>query len=145
MKGNYMIYKLVKSTGEEETLFYLPENDEDRLRRMAYRLLELKQYKSNGYEVFGILYVDKETYLNARLDYRVKQYCQLDLDERKTREEKYKYNPEVYFQTMQMIQDMKWTALKTISMLVRRLIREDLDIHNEIGIQLYDQYCMATL
>lgn len=145
MKGNYMIYRLVKSTGEEETLFFLPENDEDRLKRRMYRALELQSYKSNGYEVYGVLYVDKETYLNARLDYRVKEYHQLDREEQETRAKKYQFDPDTYFKTMQMIQDMKWTTLKTINMLVRRLLREDFDIHNEIGIQLYDQYCMAML
>lgn len=145
MKGDYMIYKLVKSSGEEETLFYLPETDEDRLKRKVYRLLDLQSYKSQGYEVFGVLYVDKETYLNARLDYRVKEYCQLDRAEQETRANRYSYDPDTYFQTMQMIQDSKWCTLKTIGMIVRRLLREDFDIHNEIGIQLYDQYCMAVL
>ena len=145
MKGDYMIYRLVKSTGEEETLFFLPEIDEDRFRRKMCRLLELQAYKSQGYEVYGILYVDKETYLNARLDYRVKEYCQLDQSERDTRLRQREMTPETYLLTIEMIQDQKWTVLKQISMLMRRLIREDFDIHNEIGIQLYDQYLQAIL
>lgn len=145
MKGDYMIYRLVKSTGEEETLFFLPEIDEDRFRRKMCRLLELQSYKSQGYEVYGILYVDKETYLNARLDYRVKEYCQLDQSERDTRLRQREMTPETYLLTIEMIQDQKWTVLKQISMLMRRLIRGDFDIHNEIGIQLYDQYLQAIL
>ena len=145
MKGDYMIYRLVKSTGEEETLFFLPEVDGDRLKRKVCRLLELQSYKSQGYEVYGILYVDKETYLNARLDYRVKEYCQLDQSERDTRLRQREMTPETYLLTIEMIQDQKWTVLKQISMLMRRLIREGFDIHNEIGIQLYDQYLQAIL
>ena len=145
MKGDYMIYRLVKSTGEEETLFCLPEIDEDRFRRKMCRLLELQSYKSQGYEVYGILYVDKETYLNARLDYRVKEYCQLDQSERDTRLRQREMTSETYLLTIEMIQDQKWTVLKQISMLIRRLLREDFDIHNEIGIQLYDQYLQAIL
>lgn len=146
MKGDYMIYRLVKSTGEEETLFYLPEKDCDNpLRRKAYRLLDLASHKQAGYEVFGILYVDKEHYLNARLDYRVKEYCQLDRDEQDTKRRRLEMNPEVYVQTLEMIQDLKWTVLKQISMNMRRLIREDFTVYSEIGIQLYDQYLQAIL
>lgn len=141
--GSYMIYKMINTKGEEETLFFLPEVDEDKLKRKLARLLEVQNYKNNGYSVFGILYVDKETYLNARLDYRVKEYCQLDIAEQETRGRKYQMTPEVYFQTMQMIQDSKWTCLKTISMTIRRLVREDFDVYNEIGLQLYDQYLRA--
>ena len=141
--GSYMIYKMINTKGEEETLFFLPEVDEDKLKRKLARLLEVQSYRNNGYSVFGILYVDKETYLNARLDYRVKEYCQLDISEQETRRDKYKMTPEVYFQTMQMIQDMKWSCLKTISMTIRRLVREDLSVYNEVGIQLYDQYLKA--
>lgn len=146
MKGNYMIYRLVDNEGREETLFYLPEKDADEiLRRKAYRLLELAQYKSNGFSVYAIAYVDKETYLNARLDYRVKEYCQLDQSERDTRLRQREMTPETYLLTLEMIQDQKWCVLKQISMNIRRLIREDFDIHNEIGIQLYDQYLQAIL
>lgn len=146
MRGNYMIYRLVNDKGQEETLFFLPEKDTDEvLRRKAYRLLELLDYKSNGYLVYTVAYVDKETYLNARLDYKVKEYCQLDRDEQDTRRRRLEMSPEVYVQTLEMIQDMKWTTLKTISMCIRRLMREDFDIHNEIGIQLYDQYLQAIL
>ena len=146
MKGNYMIYRLVDNEGREETLFYLPEKDADEiLRSKAYRLLELAQYKSNGFSVYAIAYVDKETYLNARLDYRVKEYCQLDRDEQDTKRRRLEMTPETYVQTLEMIQDMKWNTLKTISMCIRRLMREDFDIHNEIGIQLYDQYLQAIL
>ena len=137
MRGNYMIYRLVDNEGREETLFYLPEKDTDEILR--------RQYKSNGFSVYAIAYVDKETYLNARLDYRVKEYCQLDRDEQDTKRRRLEMTPETYVQTLEMIQDMKWNTLKTISMCIRRLMREDFDIHNEIGIQLYDQYLQAIL
>ena len=31
--GKYMIYKMVNTKGEEEVLFFLPEIDEDKLKR----------------------------------------------------------------------------------------------------------------
>ena len=141
--GKYMIYKMVNTKGEEEVLFFLPEVDEDKLKRKLARLLEVQSYKNNGWSVFGVLYVDKETYLNARIDYKVKEYCHLDISEQETRQKRNTMIPEVYYQTMQMIQDSKWCCLKCIAMNIRRCIREDFDVFNEIGIQLYDQYLQA--
>ena len=145
-KGDYIIYKLINSNDEEVILFFLPEKNTDEvLKRKAYRLLTLQSYKSQGYSVYAVAYVDKETYLNAKLDERVKEYCYVDKYEREFRERRYEVSPEVYFDTIQCCEDNKWTALKQISMIIRRLIREDLDIQNEIGIQLYDQYVQTVM
>lgn len=145
-KGDYIIYKLINSNDEEVILFFLPEKNTDEvLKRKTYRLLTLQSYKSQGYSVYAVAYVDKETYLNAKLDERVKEYCYVDKYEREFRERRYEVSPEVYFDTIQCCEDNKWTALKQISMIIRRLIREDLDIQNEIGIQLYDQYIQKVM
>lgn len=145
-KGDYIIYKLINSNDEEVILFFLPEKNTDEvLKRKTYRLLTLQSYKSQGYSVYAVAYVDKETYLNAKLDERVKEYCYVDKYEREFRERRYEVSPEVYFDTIQCCEDNKWTALKQISMIIRRLIREDLDIQNEIGIQLYDQYVQTVM
>lgn len=145
-KGDYIIYKLINSNDEEVILFFLPEKNTDEvLKRKTYRLLTLQSYKSQGYSVYAVAYVDKETYLNAKLDERVKEYCYVDKYEREFRERRYEVSPEVYFDTIQCCEDNKWTALKQISMIIRRLIREDLDIQNEIGIQLYDQYIQTVM
>lgn len=145
-KGDYIIYKLINSNDEEVILFFLPEKNTDEvLKRKTYRLLTLQSYKSQGYSVYAVAYVDKETYLNAKLDERVKEYCYVDKYEREFRERRYEVSPEVYFDTIQCCEDNKWTALKQISMIIHRLIREDLDIQNEIGIQLYDQYVQTVM
>ena len=145
-KGDYIIYKLINSNDEEVILFFLPEKNTDEvLKRKTYRILTLQSYKSQGYSVYAVAYVDKETYLNAKLDERVKEYCYVDKYEREFRERRYEVSPEVYFDTIQCCEDNKWTALKQISMIIRRLIREDLDIQNEIGIQLYDQYVQTVM
>lgn len=143
-KGDYIIYKLISKKGEEVVLFFLPEKNTDEvLRRKTYRILTLQSYKSQGYSVFAVAYVDKETYLNAKLDERVKDYCYADKLQHEFRERRHEVSPDVYFDTIQCCEDNKWTALKQISMIIRRLIREDLDVYNEIGIQLYDQYMKA--
>lgn len=143
-KGDYIIYKLISKNGEEVVLFFLPEKNTDEvLRRKTYRILTLQSYKSQGYSVFAVAYVDKETYLNAKLDERVKDYCYADRLQNEFRERRHEVSPDVYFDTIQCCEDNKWTALKQISMIIRRLIREDLDVYNEIGIQLYDQYMKA--
>lgn len=143
-KGDYIIYKLISKKGEEVVLFFLPEKNTDEvLRRKTYRILTLQSYKSQGYSVFAVAYVDKETYLNAKLDERVKDYCYADKLQLEFRERRHEVSPDVYFDTIQCYEDNKWTALKQISMIIRRLIREDLDVYNEIGIQLYDQYMKA--
>lgn len=143
-KGDYIIYKLINKKGEEVVLFFLPEKNTDEvLRRKTYRILTLQSYKTQGYSVFAVAYVDKETYLNAKLDERVKDYCYADKLQHEFRERRHEVSPDVYFDTIQCCEDNKWTALKQISMIIRRLIREDLDVYNEIGIQLYDQYMKA--
>lgn len=143
-KGDYIIYKLISKNGEEVVLFFLPEKNTDEvLRRKTYRILTLQSYKSQGYSVFAVAYVDKETYLNAKLDERVKDYCYADRLQNEFRERRHEVSPDVYFDTIQCCEDNKWTALKQISMIIRRLIRDDLDVYNEIGIQLYDQYMKA--
>lgn len=143
--GNYMIYKLYsKELDDYTTEFFLPD---DSLRRILERQLSLACYKERGYRVAGVLYVDKEAYLNARLADTVEDYLYEDRLEQETR---YKFRTgqmdrDTYLNTMKMIQDYKWTCLKKIDMQIRRLVREDFDVENEIALQLYDQYLQAIL
>lgn len=146
---DYMIYKMENSkTAEEIMRFYLPErgNDcNDLFRRKVNRIIDLRNHKSDGFVVTGVLYVDKETYLNARLDAVVAEYCKTDRHEQEVRANKHMYKTETLHTTLEMIQDYKWTCLKQISSLVRRLQREDYDVNNEIAIMLYDKYLEAIL
>lgn len=140
----YRIYRLENyKTNDEVFKFYLPEEDTDAtviLKRKAQRLKELRALKKEGYVITAELLTDKEDYLNARLSVAVKDYCKLDKDERHLRIFRHRYTPEVYCQTLEMVVELKRVAMKKIVSLVRRLNREDLSIHNEVAILLYDQY-----
>lgn len=140
-----MIYKLQRENPEDMvTKFFLPD---DSFSRYFNRLAELSQMRENGYLVMGIAYVDKQTYLNERLNETVREYLYMDNSEEDT---KWKYRcgemtREVALKTLEMINDHKWTLLKVMASQIRRLMREDFDVDNEIAIQLYDQYCKALL
>ena len=111
------------------------------------RLLTIASYKEKGSQIAGVIYVDKESYLNARLTATVEDYIYEDQMEQETRR-KYKCGQlerDVYLDTLKMIQDFKWTCLKKIDMQIRRMVREDFDVENEIALQLYDQYLQAIL
>ena len=146
---DYMIYKLENtSTADEVMSFYLPERGDDcndLFRRKVKRILDLRSYKNSGYIITGVLYVDKETYLNARLDAVVADYCKTDKHEQEVRLNRHMYKSETLHTTLEMIQDYKWTCLKQLSSLVRRLQREDFDINNEIALMLYDKYLESIL
>lgn len=142
--GNYMIYSFYKQETEDYFQeFFLPD---ETWERKLYRKLTLAQHKKEGYQIAGVLYVDRESYLNARLNHHVSEYLYED-----KMEQEYKFKlrcgeikPEVFDKTMLMIQDYKWTKMKQIAITMRRLIREDYDIENEVAIQLYDQYLKIT-
>lgn len=143
--GNYMIYKMYSEELENYTMeFFLPDES---LKRLAYRLLTLADYKERGYRIAGVLYVDKEAYLNARLANTVEDYLYEDRLEREVKDKfrRGQMNREVYLDTMKAIQDFKWTCLKKIDFQIRRMVREDMDIENEIALALYDQYLQVIL
>lgn len=143
--GKYMIYKFyTKETDTYETEFFLPD---DSLQRLMFRLMTIASYKEKGSQVAGVLYVDKEAYLNARLNATVEDYLYEDRAEQETKR-KFKsgeMDREVYLETMKCIQDFKWTCLKKLDSQIRRMVREDFDVENEIALQLYDQYLQALL
>ena len=143
--GKYMIYIFYnKETNTYEKEFFLPD---DNFQRLMNRLLTIASYKEKGSQIAGVLYVDKESYLNARLTATVEDYIYEDQMEKETRI-KYKrgqLDRDVYLDTLKMIQDFKWTCLKKIDTQIRRMVREDFDVENEIALQLYDQYLQAIL
>lgn len=143
--GDYMIYKFYnRNIDDMATEFFLPDES---LARYFKRLATIQSYKENCYQIAGILYVSQEAYLNARLTSYVEEYCYLDAKERETRRQ-YRRNEldaEVALKTIEMYEDSKWTKLKQISSVVRRLINNDYDVENEIALQLYDQYVKAML
>lgn len=144
-QGDYMIYRLYRKDPEDMvTEFFLPDDD---MKHKVRRLASLASYKKEGYQVFGIMYVDKECYLNARLTHTVQDYLYMDNQEEDTRRKYHsgEIDKEVALQTLEMIQDHKWTLLKVLSHQVDRLVRNDFSVENEIALQLYDQYVKAML
>lgn len=149
MKKTYRIYKLEnEKTSDEVFKFYLPEEGVDTktaLSRKSKRLLELKDLKKNGYRITADVLVDKEDYLNARLSVAVADYCKYDKDERNLKLFSFKYSEQTLIQCLEMLAEMKRASMKRIVSLIRRLNNEDLDIHNEVAIMLYDQYIKALM
>ena len=147
--GKYMIYSFYREgEGMEDSFFFLHKFflPDTTWERKHDRKMELAQLKKEGYQIAGVLYVDKESYLNARLNYHVAEYIYED-----NLEQKYKLKlkcgeitPEVFDDTILMSEDYKWTKMKQIALTMRRLMREDFEIENEVAIQLYDQYLKAT-
>ena len=143
--GKYMIYKFYNSgTDTYETEFFLPD---DTFQRTLYRLLTIASYKDKGSQIAGVLYVDKESYLNARLNLTVEEYIDNDRYEQEVRQQyrRGQMKREVYLDTMKCTQDLKWSYLKKIDMQIRRILREGFNVENEIALQLYDQYLQAIL
>lgn len=138
MTGEYAILKFRKPQDNDiVTEFLLP--DKSLFDKMA-RLKTLADYRVNGYICCGFVTVDKETYLNARLNESVREYCENE-DYRKEVVGQYHrsvISNQVFFETMRLIDDFKWTCLKKIEMQVRRLIREDFSVQNEVALQLFD-------
>lgn len=141
-----MIYKFYnKELNDTVTEFFLP--DEDSVRRKMGRLLTIQSLKDKGYLTLGVVYVDKESYLNARLNDSVEEYLYMDRQEQETKSQfrRGEISYLVTMRTLEGIQDYKWTLLKKINRQVRRLVREDFSVNNEIALMLYDQYLQATL
>ena len=138
--NGYMIYKLYNAKEDHtEMEFFLPDND---LKRVTWRLMTLASYKEKGYEVIGILKVDEETYLNARLNETVKEYLYMDNREIQTKVDFRcgMISARTAQRTLEAIQDHKWTLLKVLAKQMRRIIYKDYTVYNEIALKLYDEY-----
>lgn len=141
--GDYEVVKL-RLDDSVITEYFLPRTS---LERKIDRWSRMCDLKSEGYVVLATVFVDKETYLNLRINDTVADYCYQDKLEQDYR---YKYrigelNRDTYIDTMKSIQDYKWTCLKRLDMQMRRLFREDFDCYNEIAVQLYDQFLRSVM
>lgn len=138
--GKYQVYRMYNKENEEYlTEFFLPD---DNLISMLNRLNTISSLKSEGFAVIGVVYVNKETYLNLKINDTVDDYCEQDRleQEYRTRYKRDEISRDVYIDTMKCIQDYKWTLLKKLDMQMRRLYREGYDCDNEVAIQLYDKF-----
>lgn len=139
-------YEVVKLRLEDSVIteYFLPMTS---LGRKLDRWSRMNELKSNGYVVLATVFVDKETYLNMRINDTVDNYCYQDRLEQEYRV-KYRLgemNRGVYIDTMKAIQDYKWTCLKKLDMQMGRLFREDFNCYNEIAVQLYDQFLKGIM
>ena len=142
--GDYEVVKLRRLDDSIVTEYFLPRTS---LERKIDRWSRMCDLKSDGCVVLATVFVDKETYLNLRINDTVEDYCYQDKLEQDYR---YKYrigelNRDTYIDTMKSIQDYKWTCLKRLDMQMRRLFREDFDCYNEIAVQLYDQFLRSVM
>lgn len=148
MKKTYKIYRMENRKINDEVLkFYLPEEgvpSKIALKRKAGRLLELHDLKKKGYVITAEILVNREDYLNTRLNVAVADYCKLDNEERQMKTLSsywvHKLTNKSLCADLEPIVESKRVCLKRIVSLVRRLNNEDLDIRNEVAIMLYDQY-----
>ena len=138
--GNFMIYKLYnRELDDYTTEFFLPD---DGARRLLERHLTLASLKEKGYIVAGVLYVDRESYLNARLEETVKEYLIVDRQEEEIRKSYARgmVSLETTVETLELIHDRKWSLLRKIHKQINRMIDSDYSIENEIALMLNDQY-----
>ena len=139
-----MIYKLFNEELNDTTVaFFLPDN----VRRRLERALALQSMKERGYLVIGMMYVDKETYLNARLTETVNEY-KLMTDQEKEIREAFARGENSYrttLRSLEIVQERQWSLLKKINRQIDRIIEDELEVKNEIAIQLNDQYLKAIL
>ena len=138
--GDYQIYKFYNEETEDlVTEFFLPVKN---LSDLFWKHLDISDYKERGYKIVGMLCVDKETYLNARLDDTVEEFLYMDKEVQKTTDNfnRGEISYKTYEKTMELIQDRKFTLLKKMRGQVRRIIRNDFNVENEIALQLYDMY-----
>ena len=139
-----MIYRLFnEELNDTEVAFFLPDN----ARRRLERALALQAMKEKGYLVVGMMYVDKETYLNARLTETVNEYKLMNDQEKEIREAfaRGENSYRTTLRSLEIVQERQWSLLKKINRQIDRIINEELEVKNEIAIQLNDQYLKAIL
>lgn len=138
MVKEYRIYRFKKPQSEEMvTKFFTPEVTlQDFLNRMS----TVRSLTNDGYILAGMVAVDECTYINVRLDETVMEYCRNEEyhEEVNRRYHQSEIGANVYYDTIQMVDDRKWTLLHTIDKQVGRLLRKDYEVRNEIAVQIYD-------
>lgn len=82
-----------------------------------------------------------EEHLNRRLDETVQDYLynEKSRTEYQKRFNENKISRTCYFETMEMIDSLKWTILRRLELQVRRLTRRGYEVRNEVALQLYDE------
>ena len=136
-QGNFRVYKLTKA--DDTTTVYFPDVDTVAKRvKVARRIAE---YNKEGYKVLCVLYVDKETFLNLRIDETVHSIVQADRDEQEIRRRfaEREMSKSVYAESMSANAEWRNTCMKKLEKQMKRLMfYEDMECHNEIAVELFN-------
>lgn len=143
--GSYMIYRLIeKETGKPITLFFLPDKVHGKfnLRRCLNRITTVQAYKHQGCVLAGVLYVDRESYLNGRLSYYVEKFLEEERQEQyyKTSCAAGKLKREVCEASLKVIKENKWNTMKSIASTIHRLNRSNYPVYNAVALEIYAEY-----
>ena len=117
------------------------------IRKLALKLLVFEDYAERGYEKVCTLKVDQESYINLRLENVVEEYKAQEDTENLIKRQYHagKCSMNTYIDTMRCTQDYKWTCIKRIDSLMRRLERHDYECYSETAIVIYNHYLAAIL
>ena len=138
--GKYMIYRMYnRGTKENLTVFFPPDTD---LFTLMLRKQRLNELKSNNFIVCGILYVNEETYLNAKINETVNDYLYTDRQEATYREKYFRgdISFDCFAETMSLVSEHKWTVLRVLNSQMRRAWRRDYAVENEMAHILYNYH-----
>lgn len=142
--GDYKVITLEHPEMGFLTEFFTPRKD---LRALAHMALTIADDLERGYKIVSILRVDKETYLNLRINNVVDEYTYQDQTERNIRASYYRgeVSLKVMKETIFQCESYKGTCLRRLDRLLGRLEREDFDCYNELAIELYNMYLNPLL
>lgn len=131
--GEYSVYEFVKKDTNNEFIFVNPNNS-------PYK--EVTDLMKRGYSLCRVEYMDKERYLNERLNVRVQEYLSLDEDEQsyKSMFTTGQITEDTLYSTLNIIIGQKVAVIQQIKLLVGRIIREDYSVYNEIALGILDSY-----
>lgn len=139
--GDYQVYRFYDVKKDSYyTEFYPPDNLN--LERMFDKLVNNFFLRRQGLKVVAVLNVDKESYLNLKLEDITEDYLYQEYVEEEARN-KYKMGlieVGTLKDTLMSCQNYKWTCLKRIAKVMKRIQREGLVCHSEKGMKLYNEY-----
>lgn len=130
----FEIWKFIHlETEKVVNVYFLPNNNlksredfkKEKLRELYY-----------DYALLGVFKVSKEYYLNSRLEDDLVEYLQLTTDYDSRDFEDCEYGPIEEEGLKTLIRDKH----RAIYRKVRRIMREGLQVHNEMALDLYDSY-----
>ena len=142
--GDYKVITLEHPKMGFLTEFFTPRKD---FKALAYMALTRADDLEKGYKIVSILRVDKETYLNLKINNVVDDYTYQDQNERDiiSSYSRGEVSLKVMKETIFQCESYKGTCLRRLDILLGRLEREDFECYNELAIELYNMYLSPLL